>query len=166
METGSILTAIKDSPIIGVYIYQEKGRIVFANETFLKFTGYTKEEILKKSVSDIIDGPEKQLAIENTNKRLSGNRFASQYKHIYFKTKGGFLKPALLFAHSIVFQNKPSGLVMVIDKTREKAYEKLFFALSRINELIIKETDELELLKKLVDIMVDNIGIQSVSWAG
>ncbi|AEA33463.1 PAS domain S-box protein [Hippea maritima] len=126
MQNSEIVNAIKDSTIIGIYVYEEKGKIIFVNETFKKLTGYTEEELIGKVAADLIEGPEKKLALYNIAERLKGKRFSSKYSEIHFKTKEGFLKPAIVFAHTITHLGKPFGLVMVIDKTQEKAYEKLF----------------------------------------
>jgi len=46
----------------------------------------------------------------------------------------------------------------VFDRTKEVSYQKLFFALSQINQLIVRIQNEEELLKEICNILVDKVG--------
>jgi len=54
VSTG-LFDSLKDSNIFGVFIFQEEGKIVFANNRFAEILGYSSvDEILGKSILDFI----------------------------------------------------------------------------------------------------------------
>jgi len=69
-----VLNNFFNSNIFGVYIYQENGNIVFANNRFLQIVGYGAEELLKMSLFDFLVD-HKEEVIGYANKRLNGEFF-------------------------------------------------------------------------------------------
>ncbi|WP_281182335.1 PAS domain-containing protein [Desulfurella multipotens] len=126
-----------------MFIYQDNGSIVYTNKTFNEFLGYDHNELLGKSFYDLIDVPDKELEmIKNIAKRrMQGEVFSIELKEYVLIGKNKIKVPVSIFAYTIEYEGKPSGLVVVFNKTKEKAYEKLFFALSQINQLIIRQND-------------------------
>ncbi len=158
-----LLEALKASSVVGVYIYQDEGKIVFANDAFLSFTGYSREEIIGKRVEDIIEGlEEKRRASENIRRRLKGEVFTYEYREVSYLTKQGFPKASLNFAYTIQYKGAPAGLVICIDVHKQKLYEKLYRSLSEINQLIVRAENEKELLRSICRILVDIVGFKLV----
>ncbi|MGC9168907.1 MAG: EAL domain-containing protein [Desulfurella sp.] len=155
----NFLEILKDSKIFGIFIYQDSASIVYTNKTFNEFLGYDHNELLGKSFYDLIDVPDKELEmIKNIAKRRTqGEVFSIELKEYVLIGKNKIKVPVSIFAYTIEYEGKPSGLVVVFNKTKEKAYEKLFFALSQINQLIIRQNDEEKLLKSVCDVLVDKV---------
>ncbi|MGC9102286.1 MAG: EAL domain-containing protein [Desulfurella sp.] len=158
MHTLQTFQAIINSSVFGVFIYQEEGKIVFANKRIAEILGYdSPDELLGKSIFEII-GANKEEIKEAIKRRTQGEAFVLEYKERFLLSKSNAIIPVSVFAYTVEYNNKPSGLVLVLDKTKEKSYEKLFFTLSQINQLIVRTDDEKELLKKACDIIVDEVG--------
>ncbi len=160
MSFDALFGALKNASILGVYIYQDEGRIVFANNAFLSFLGYKEYELLGRKLPDFLSGSEKEIALRNIKRRLSGEKFPFEYSKIYYKTKQGNLKPSLNFSYTIEYNSKPAGLVILIDIEKQRTYEVLFKSLSEINQLILRCEDEDELLGSICNILVEKIGFK------
>ncbi len=164
MVCDEILNNFFNSNIFGVYIYQENGKIVFANNRFSQIVGFDTEELLKMSFFDLL-ADHKEEVIEYANRRLNGEFFSREIEDHYYKCKNGLL-PVQISAYTINYNEKPSGLVIVLDKTKEKSIEKLFYALTQINQLIVREDKEDVLLESICRILVKDVGyaIASVGY--
>jgi len=58
MQSNRLFDALKDSSIFGIFIFQEEGKIVFANQRFVDILGYSSaEEVLGKSILEFIPPP-------------------------------------------------------------------------------------------------------------
>ncbi|MGC8482985.1 MAG: PAS domain S-box protein, partial [Thermodesulfobium sp.] len=152
--------AILRSSLFGVYINQgEDGRIVFANKRIAEILGYeSPDELIGKSILDIAMGTIKEEIKVNLIRRTKGEFFTVEYSQHFLLSKSNTFVPVAAFAYTIEYENKPSGLVLILDRTKEKSYEKLFFTLSQINQLIVRVDNEQDLLEKACDIIVDEVG--------
>ncbi len=162
MGFDGLLDVLKSASILGVYIYQDEGRIVFANRAFLSFVEYKEEEIIGKRLPELLEGEEKKIAVKNIKRRLSGEKFPFEYSQICYKTKSGYLKPSLNFSYTIEYNGKPAGVVISIDMQKQRTYEVLFKSLSEINQLIVRCEDEENLLRSICDILVNKVGFRLV----
>ncbi|OSS43174.1 diguanylate cyclase/phosphodiesterase (GGDEF / EAL domains) with PAS/PAC sensor(s) [Desulfurella amilsii] len=158
-KINNYLNVFGSSDIFGVFVYQENGKIVYANKTLEKLLGYEHEGLLNKSFFDFlkVDFDTLNHIKDIVLKRLSGELFAIELKEYFFCNKHGIKIPVSIFAYTVDFEGKPSGLILVFDKSKEKSYEKLFFALSQINQLTIRQNNENDLLKAVCDVLVDKV---------
>ncbi len=165
MKLEGLSDVLINSSIIGVFIYQGKGKIVFANNTFLKLIGYRKEEILGKDILDFISGNKEYIAEQREiiKRRTRGELFPYEDKIHLYKAKDGSTIPTSVFAYTINYNNQPSGILVVIDRKREESFKRLYFALSQINQLIVRENREDLLLQSICDILVKKVGYGSVT---
>ncbi len=160
---ADLLEILKDSSTFGIYIYQEDGRFVFANKAFCDMVGYSLDELLTKiKFTDLQEGPQKQIALKNMERRLKGEKFLYEYREIFYKTKDTSIKPVYELSHTITYNGKPAGFVMVFDITQQKVFEMLYKSLSDINQLIIRSEDEEELLSKICDILFSHMDFHLV----
>jgi len=156
---------LEKSSIVGVFIYQEKGKIVYVNNAFSKLIGYSKEKLLGENILDFVSGDKEYLSEQREiiKRRARGEIFVYEDKVHLFKAKNGSVTPASVFAYTINYNNKPSGILIAIDKTKEESFKRLFFALSQINQLIVRENREDRLLQSICDILVDKVGYGSAA---
>jgi len=94
-----------------------------------------------------------------------GNFFSTELQNYYYRGKNG-LVPVQISAYTINYNEKPSRLVIAFDKTKEKSIEKAFYALTKINQLIVMEDREDVLLESICRILVEDVGyvIASVGY--
>ncbi len=165
MNNEELFNVLKNSSVVGVVIYQEKGRIVYANDVFLKLLGYGKEELLGENILDFVSGSDEFISEQREiiKRRTKGERFPYEDETHLFKAKNGSIIPASVFAYTINYNNKPSGVVIAIDKTKEESSKNLFFALSQINQLIVREDNKNRLLQAICDILVEKVGYLAAS---
>lgn len=151
--------ALLHSSVFGVFIYQENGQIVFANKRFCDILGFESEsELIGKSILEFLTAEEQKEIEPIIRRRLADERFRFELNNHYYKTKSSSLIPVSTFSYTIDYNNKPSGLVLVLDRRKEISNQKLFFALSQINQLIVRVDNEDELLRETVNILVDKVG--------
>ena len=151
--TDDMLNTLNTAEILGIYLYQDNGKFVFANEAFLKFLGYTQEELIQKTLFEVINKSFIPEAKETINRRLKGEEFAKEYKEFEYITKDGMTKPALIFSYTVIYNGKPAGLVINIDILKEKLYEVLYRITHNLSNLP-KQLKKDELLKSLSDVLI------------
>ncbi len=155
----NFFNALIHSSVFGVFIYQENGKIVFINKRFCEILGFESEsEIIGKSILEFLTEEDREKNEPIIKRRVSGERFAIELNNHYYKAKNSALVPVSIFGYTIEYNNKPSGLILVLDRTKEVSNQKLFFALSQINQLIVRVDNIDELLRETVDILVDKVG--------
>lgn len=160
--SDTLLAALKNSTHFGFFIYREQGKIAFANKRIADILGYGEQELIGKSFLDFVTNPEEEInAI--INRRLSGEEFLREDVYYVLKSKNNSLIPISVSTYTINYKNKPAGIVILIDKAKEKSYEKLFLSISQINQLIVRATDEETLLRKICDIFVDTVGYNAAA---
>ena len=156
-SSDSLFNILSRSAYFGYFIYGEGGRIIYVNPHFAEILGYESEELIGKNFIHSLFNPEENIQ-DIICKRLNGEKFAREDIHYIFKTAKNSLIPISVSTYTVFYENKPAGLVIGIDKTREKSYEKLFLSTSQINQMIVRVTDEEALLRKICDIFVDTVG--------
>jgi len=129
MQSNRLFDALKDSTIFGIFIFQEEGKIVFANQRFVDILGYSSaEEILGKSMLDFT--PKDLNNLEEIKdiirRRIKGEAFLLERRTFLFLSKTKAYIPVSFFAYTIEYNEKPSGFVLVFDRTKEVSYQKLF----------------------------------------
>ncbi|WP_025209755.1 bifunctional diguanylate cyclase/phosphodiesterase [Hippea sp. KM1] len=144
----------------GIALYQEEGRIVFANEALKQLTGFELEELRKTHICELIREPYREICYENARKRLNGQKFSASYTNIELITKTGNAIKLNIHTNTILLDFKPTGIVICIDKTEEENLKRIYTALKDINQLIIKEPKEDNLFRKVCSILA-NIGYQA-----
>lgn len=153
-----LLNALLRSTVFGVFLYQENGKIILSNQTFRDFIGYSQEELSNLRADDIVADEYKSAVGNIIERRIRGEIFSvEQFKHAH-KTKDGFIKPTLIFAYTVIYNEKPAGLVLVIDDSKRQAAENLFLSLKSINQLITGTSDENELFSGICRIIGDKPG--------
>lgn len=119
--------ALVDQSLQGLVIFQD-GRMVFANQTFSRISGYTVEELLGQSPEDVRNNiiPEDQdLVWGHHYDRLQGRNVADRYE-FRASRKDGSMIWLEMHASRIEFQGKPSVQAAVLDITEHKrAQEEL-----------------------------------------
>ncbi len=144
--------------------------IVDVNEYFLKFFGYSKEEIIKKRIDEINLFDRKDL--ENfIVKRLDE---LGLIKNIEIKafTKSNQSIDVLLNAEKYIFNGLEYSLLSFYDLSGQKKSIKeifkltqIFSLLSEINQLIVRTKDKEELLSNICEISVREGNFKFV-WIG
>ncbi|WP_022670619.1 EAL domain-containing protein [Hippea alviniae] len=156
--------AVKNSYIFGVFTYNKEGKITFANRKALEILEYSKEEFIGKHAIELIpDSKTKKLILKNMKLRSKGMVFKKEYTELTLISKNGYLIPVQLFAFTLIRNNEPFGIVIFYDKSKEQSLKKLFFALSQINQLIIRIDLEKELIEKACEVLVNTVGYLSAT---
>lgn len=158
MNGNKLVEAFNLVSIFGVFIYQEDGKIVYANERFAKILEYADEEELKGTCMFDFIADHKEEIKGYAEKRLKGEIFSKEFRTHYYLSKTGRIVPVEIFAYTTSYNGKPSGIVIVIDKTKEKTFEVLYYALADINKLIVQEEDEDGLFNKICELLVNGVG--------
>lgn len=152
-----------NSSIFGVFINQtEDGSIVFANDRIAQILDYdSPNDLIGKTIFEIHpEGDLKRNARDSLRKRQRGEINKIEVTEYYLLSKNNYLVPVSIFVYTTIYKEKYSGLVIVLDRSKEESYKKLFFALSQINQLIVKINSEEELFSQIVKILVTEVGYE------
>jgi PAS domain S-box-containing protein len=99
------------------------GMHVFVSEEWTRITGYSKEELLNMSMSDIIHLRDRATALERHKKRMRGEELPGLYEISIIKKDGTEVPVEVTFAHSS-YKGKPANVGYIRDITERKALEQ------------------------------------------
>lgn len=113
-----------------IFVVQD-GRFKFVNSQCARWSGYTVEELLAKSFTDLVHPENLEEVMSYHRARLQGDETAFSYS---FKLvdKGGHVKWVNLNSVGISWQGKPAGLCCLNDITELKKAEELALAAERL----------------------------------
>jgi PAS domain S-box-containing protein len=129
--------------VIGIY---QDDYWVYVNPSAERMSGFTLEELYKKKYWEIVAPEYRTLIQKNGQERLSGGGNQNSYE---FKilNKDGAEKWAFLSGSSIIYKDRPAGIISIIDITEKKKAEK-------------DALEERKLLRTLIDNLPDTIYVK------
>lgn len=162
-EYKEIFEAVDKNPSVGLAIYQD--RYVYANKAAEKILEYSEEELKCMKPEEIVVHELREEIKGIVKRRLSGEQFDRLYQELPILTKTGKVKSVLVFTRTVMWNGKPAGLVIFVDNTKRKRYEKLLNTFMDINRITISSKNEQEFLKALCKLLVEKAGFRMV-WIG
>ncbi|WP_297889254.1 PAS domain S-box protein, partial [Sulfurihydrogenibium sp.] len=162
-EEHDIAKAVLNLEDVGVIVYQDK--VVYVNEYVSKISGYSKDEILSKSVLDFVYDEDKEKVAEYIKRRLKGERFQTSHNEIRIVSKSGRLLILSVFSSTILYKGRYSGFLLFFDITKQKRFERLYHLLREVNQAITLSSLEEELFDRICKALVEKAGLKFV-WIG
>ena len=139
----------------GIYIEDEDGKIIFANNAFAKMIGYNINEIIGKKIFDFLD--------EKGKKIIRNNRLSKARYELKIYSKDGYPK-TILVSSSPLFRNKNyyGGVYLNLDITqRKKAEEERKILLERERNFRLKTAhyffNPLAIAKGYMGLMIEEV---------
>ncbi|GAB4290247.1 MAG: hypothetical protein Kow0098_08710 [Ignavibacteriaceae bacterium] len=152
-----------------IILIDENGYICEVNDRAVEVYGYSKEELLSMSVTELRAGKDK-LSREEVLTSLEKSE--GKLYEVFHKKKNGSVFLAEASVRSIVNEGKKYYQGILRDITERKATEKkilrlnrLYSVLSQVNFTIVKEKNPEVLLSKICDLLID-VGKFKMAWIG
>lgn len=118
-----------------IFVTNQDGRLVEANEAACRSLGYTHDELLEKGVTDIVAEPYRERAARSARECRSQQEF---FQSIHIAKDGG-LVPVELNLRCITYGGRPATVAVVRDITERRRAEEEKWAFYR--ETILSVTD-------------------------
>ncbi|WP_330999871.1 PAS domain S-box protein [Archaeoglobus neptunius] len=112
-------TLAEVSPV-GIIVHQG-GKIVFANDEAERLTGYSREELIGKSVWDLIHPDYHEMAEQMQQRRLRGERPVYELRIV---RKDGKERCVLVSGSAMLWKGRKSIIAIVLDITERKKLEE------------------------------------------
>ncbi|MEM4456711.1 MAG: PAS domain S-box protein [Archaeoglobaceae archaeon] len=119
-EREEFFEKILDSSISG-YLILEDGKIIYANRAAEKITGYSKEELMDKSVTILLEERFHERLKEAESRILNGETFTGVTRAL---RKDGKIRYAEVFGIPLDYKGKRFVLLSFEDVTEKRAVEK------------------------------------------
>lgn len=133
------LSAIYNNMSVGISIVDKSGRYIQANKTWLKMTGFTEEEIMSSSISDITHPEDVKKSIDFIKKISSGELDSYHIEKRYLKKDGSFFWGDLSVSPLRDSNGNIEAIIGIIsDITKRKEAEKLKEDIDRITRHDLK----------------------------
>ncbi|HAA04611.1 MAG TPA: hypothetical protein DCE18_14795 [Syntrophobacteraceae bacterium] len=115
-------TAFQWSPVANTLTSLPEGKFLDVNETFLRDTGYTREEVIGQTHFElrIFDNPVDQAEIR-VELLDHGQVYARECR---FRTKSGHILICLISVSMVAIDDRPCALSSIIDITKHKSAEQ------------------------------------------
>ena len=135
--------AIENAPDM-VFIHNSEGKITYVNETGIKESGYSEDELLHMNPVQLVPPEYYKILEEIQIKRLSGNMEVLVYEMEYLKKNGGRI-PVQVSSSPILKNDRLDGVIHIVRNISNlKNLEKLIIAQSELN-LKLSRTNNLRL---------------------
>jgi len=163
----NLLENILDHPGILIAIYRD--RFIYANKGALEMTGYSLNEFLAMKPEELVHEEVRSKIKRIVRRRLRGERFPQFYTPLRIKTKDGRILYVILFSQTIIYQGRYCGLIIGVDISRERKFERFLNILREVNELIIRIDNERELFERICKNLADSfelnlVSISEINW--
>ena len=106
-----------DNVAEGVFIFSRKGQLIESNDQVLESTGYSKQELLNLTISDLVDTDQVSM-IDKIMKQVSTEKEARF--EINLKSKDGSLSPNEINCRYVSYLGVPCFLCVARDITKTK----------------------------------------------
>jgi len=118
----------------GVMFWNTKGEISGANDTFLRLTGYTREDLDAKRIDWIALTPIEYAAIDRRAlEELAANGSCTPYEKEYIRKDGSRVS---ILLGAAVFEDRPNeGVAFVVDLTERKKLEHQYLRAQRMESI-------------------------------
>ncbi len=161
MERFFISKVMLEFPYLGVAIYHDY--YVYTNPYLSSLLKYTPEEFKKLKPEDLFYYEEDKIkGREIVKKRLKGEFFTLDYNVVPLKTKDNKKIEVLLSSTTTFYKGKYSGLVLLIDVTKQKRLERLNRVLKKINQILITSIYEKEIYEKILPLLLEGLQLKGV----
>ncbi|MFA5400957.1 MAG: PAS domain S-box protein [Dehalococcoidia bacterium] len=153
-----------------IYVIQD-GRIKFCKSGVSAITGYSGDELLNKSLAELIHPDDVKSVMDNHFGRAGGEQAPSEqiYRVI---DKNGEIRWVEAHINTIEWEGRPASLIVQSDITERRQMEasiekanRLHKMLSLCNATMVHATSEIELLRNICGIMTETGGYR-IAWAG
>jgi|GEM_PF-2989459 len=98
------------------------GNILFANDAALAVIGSTPEELVGANIMEFIAEGSKETVMVNMQKRIAGTEHVKDYE-IQAITRKGEIKDTIIRGDTIIYDNEPAVIAILIDITERKQIE-------------------------------------------
>ena len=170
-EQEAIFRGLVEQEVVGAYIAAADGTCAYINPYFAKMLGYAPAEIIGRRLLDFATDTSKELLQRELLAEFSGELPASGFDVSLVRKDGSNIT---VLAHSALasFRGKPALIGVALDVTERKQAEIALRRLNRTlttlsggNEVLVRATDEAQLLHEMCRIIVERGGYLT-AWIG
>ncbi|MFL6214915.1 MAG: PAS domain S-box protein [Blastocatellia bacterium] len=135
------------------------GCYIAANDSFLRITGFSREEVIGRTASDL------NLVVADEHREQWGERLRERggFRNLeaVYRTRSGEVRTALMSAEVIEVGGEPCVLAVSTDITERRHAEETIRTLLRVSERLNSTLDVDELLDILVQEAITLVGAES-----
>jgi PAS domain S-box-containing protein len=123
-ETKLNFEILLDNALVGIYVFNNKGKIVYANQTLSRMNGYSPEEMRKIDYETFIHPDDLKESRRKIRDRISGEKPEEHYV-FRVRNKNGEYRKQEVFSSRILIEGEPAILGVVQDITERLENERL-----------------------------------------
>lgn len=167
-ESETRFRTLSESALVGIDIIQDD-RFAYVNPAIAEIFGYPPHELIGASPLILIHPDDRYRVVEQLALRISGQADTNHYCLRGVRKDGESLDIEVFSARTLL-NNRPAIVNNILDVTQRNAamaalerVQKALRVLSAGNEVLVHAGDELELLGRMVDIVVE-MGGYAAAW--
>ena len=155
--------AVIDSKKLGFVLYREK--IIYANDYICELFGYKREDLEGMRIIDFAHESIREKFKEIVESRMQGKIGQKYFSNVMCVRSDGRYLFVNYVADTILFEDKPTGFLILTDNTAERELSIFYSVLKDINHLIIKSINIPDLFKSVCSTVVNKYAAEIV-WFG
>lgn len=106
----------------GITVLQD-GVFKYVNPEFMRLSGYSREELTRNSIFDVIVPDQKEKLKKNYERRMAGEEVEHRYETVLLRKNGKHVDVEIN-AGIIPYENRPADLVVIRDISEKKQFEE------------------------------------------
>ncbi|ADR35375.1 diguanylate cyclase with PAS/PAC sensor (plasmid) [Sulfuricurvum kujiense DSM 16994] len=122
-ENELLFRTLTESALAGIFLYRET--FLYANEAFVKMTGYSLNDLKKMTAMELVAPQEQAFIQERVSARLKGElQDQIVYQDLKMVTRTGEVRWLYITISTVKFRGEWTGLGTAMDMTERKEMEK------------------------------------------
>jgi len=165
VEAEEAYFAVVENALQGLAIIQNN-RVVFANQALEKLSGYSREELLSftpTQMRNVVHPEDRHWVWENMQRRLRGEAVPASYEFRFLR-KDGAITWARISAALITFRGQPALLVSYLDVTEEKKLADRLEAIRELGKKLVFTHSKEEVARAVVEGAQALLGLDDIGF--
>ena len=170
-ESEAKFRGLVEQRIAGVVAAFDDGTIGYVNPYFADLLGYPAAAIIGRPLLEFVADSDKARVAERFHAMVAGEVGFVQIEHGFRKKDGATLE-VLVNTSRVAYEGRPAAIGVVVDVTERKRAEQAMArlnrtlrTLSRGNEIVVRATDETQLMHEMCRAIVE-VGGYRMAWIG
>ena len=170
-EEEAKFRSLVEQEISGIAIVRGDGTLAYVNPRFARMLGFDVGDVIGRPLLGFVPESERPVVQEHLHAQMEGEKTIVQAETV-IRSRNGAATDVLVHAALASYEGQPASIAVALDITERNRSARALQRLNRTlrtvnacNELLVRATNEAELLQGMCKVAVD-VGGYQMAWIG